>query len=191
MPVVVTLQPGQLSMLSTDNIETTSDSSGSSETESGRTVLVLDTSAFFLSIPLDGVLFTVPRVESELKDLRGKARFSVLLDGGMEVRPPLQKSLKIVREAAGKCGDIRVLSETDIDLIALALEAKGTLVSDDFAVQNTALLLGVPVRSIIQREAGPRVWQLRCTGCGKYFDQVPTKAGDCPICGSALKRKNK
>ncbi|WP_319578258.1 NOB1 family endonuclease [uncultured Methanospirillum sp.] len=159
--------------------------------ETGCKVLVLDTSAFFLSIPLEGKLYTVPRVESELKDLRGKARFSVLLDGGMEIKPPLQKSLKSAKEAAGKSGDLRVLSDTDTDLIALALEVKGTLVSDDFAVQNTALALGIPVQSIIQREAGPRVWQLRCTGCGKYFDQIPTKAGDCPICGSALKRKNK
>lgn len=156
-----------------------------------KTVLVLDTSAFFLSIPLSGVLYTVPRVEAELKDLRGKARFAVLLDEGMEIRPPLQKSLRDVREAAGKCGDLRVLSDTDTDLLALSLEIKGTLVSDDFAVQNTAHVLGIPVQSIIQREADPRVWKLRCTGCGKYFDQIPTKAGDCPICGSALKRKNK
>ncbi len=179
-------------MPSTDNSDI-ADSAGSTDPvlEAGCKALVLDTSAFFLSIPLEGNLYTVPRVESELKDLRGKARFAVLLDGGMEIKPPTRKSLKTAKEAAGKCGDLRVLSDTDTELIALALEVKGTLVSDDFAVQNTALALGIPVQSIIQREAGPRVWQLRCTGCGKYFDQIPTKAGDCPICGSALKRKNK
>ncbi len=179
-------------MPSTDN-STTESTAGltASSSESGCKVLILDTSAFFLSIPLEGKLYTVPRVESELKDLRGKARFSVLLDEGMEIKPPLQKSLKSAKEAAEKCGDLRVLSDTDKDLIALALEVKGILVSDDFAIQNTALALGIPVQSIIQREAGPRIWQFRCTGCGKYFDQIPTKAGDCPICGSALKRKTK
>ena len=163
--------------------------SGTQEEE--KKILVLDTSAFFLSIPLSGVLYTAPRVESELKDLRGKARFSVLLDEGMEIRHPLLKSLKAAREAAGKSGDLRVLSDTDLDLLALAWEVQGTLVSDDFAIQNTAHTMGILVQSIIQKEASPRIWQLRCTGCGKYYDQMPTKAGDCPICGSALKRKNK
>jgi endoribonuclease Nob1 len=165
--------------------------SGSDSSGTSRKNLVLDTSAFFLSLPLEGVLYTVPRVEAELKDLRGKARFSVLLDEGMEIRSPLRKSQNVAREAAEKSGDLRVLSETDIELIALAAEISGTLVSDDFAIQNTAISLNIPVQSIIQREAGPRIWQMRCTGCGKYFDQMPTKAGDCPICGSVLKRKTK
>ncbi|MDD1729915.1 MAG: NOB1 family endonuclease [Methanospirillum sp.] len=179
-------------MQSTDNQEDHgSGSDGAVTPDEVKKILILDTSAFFLSIPLDGILFTVPRVEKELKDLRGKARFAVLLDGGMEIRPPLQRSLKTAQGAADKIGDLRVLSETDTDLIALALELGGTLVTDDFAVQNTALALNIPVQSIIQREASPRIWQLRCTGCGKYYDQIPTKAGDCPICGSALKRKNK
>jgi len=158
--------------------------------ESGP-VLVLDTSAFFLSIPFTGQLYTVPRVEGELKDLRGKARFAVLIDEGMEMRSPGLAFHKKVEAAARKTGDSRVLSDTDTDLLALACEVQGTLVTDDFAIQNTAHTLGVPVQSLIQRGATSRIWQIRCTGCGKYFDQIPTKAGDCPICGSALKRKNK
>ncbi len=153
--------------------------------------LVLDTSAFFLSIPLKGILFTVPRVEGELKDLRGKARFAVLMDEGMEIKVPQVSSVKRAREASVTTGDQRVLSETDMDLIALAYEVQGTIISDDFALQNTARALDIQVQSIIQRESVPRVWQIRCTGCGKYFDKMPTKAEDCPVCGSALKRKHK
>jgi UPF0271 protein len=153
--------------------------------------LVLDTSAFFLSLPLTGRLFTVPRVEGELKDLRGKARHAVLIDEGMDVRTPGLQFLRDVERIAKKTGDATVLSETDKDLLALACEVKGTLVTDDYAIQNTALTLGIPVQSVIQREATARIWLIRCTGCGKYYDHVPTKAGDCPVCGSPLKRKHK
>ena len=158
--------------------------------DSGQ-VLVLDTSAFFLSVPLSGRLFTVPRVEGELKDLRGKARLAVLMEEGLEIRVPGLNFQRKVLDAAKKSCDFSVLSATDTDLLALSCELRGTLVTDDFAIQNTAHTLGIPVRSLIQRSASARIWQLRCTGCGKYFDQVPTKAGDCPICGSELKRKHK
>ncbi|MFH0967897.1 MAG: nucleotide-binding protein [Methanobacteriota archaeon] len=154
-------------------------------------MLILDTSVFFLSIPLSGKLFTVPRVEGELKDLRGKARLAVLIDEGLEMRSPELKYLRETLNAAKKTGDASVLSATDTDLLALASQLKGTLVTDDFAIQNTAHTLGIPVQSLIQRSASARIWQLRCTGCGKYYDQVPTKDGDCPICGSSLKRKHK
>ena len=159
--------------------------------EGNEAVLILDTSAFFLAAPLSGHLYTVPRVEGELKDLRGKARFAVLFDGGMEMRAPTPHFHRKAIEAARRSGDASVLSETDLDLLALACEVGGTLVTDDFAIQNTAHTLGIPVRSLIQRGAEPRIWHIRCTGCGKYFDQVPTKEGDCPICGSPLKRKHK
>lgn len=154
-------------------------------------VLVLDTSAFFLSVAFSGLLCTVPRVEGELKDLRGKARFAVFLDEGMEILQPAKDSRKKAEEASRRSGDAPVLSQTDLDLLALAVERGGTLVTDDFAIQNTAHLLNIPVRSLIQRDAQARVWKIRCTGCGKYYDEMPTRAGDCPVCGSLLKRKHK
>ncbi len=154
-------------------------------------VLVLDTSAFFLSVSFSGLLCTVPRVEGELKDLRGKARFSVFLDEGMEILEPAKEFRKKAEEASRRSGDSPVLSRTDLDLLALAAERGGTLVTDDFAIQNTAHVLNIPTRSLIQRDAQARVWKIRCTGCGKYYDEMPTRAGDCPVCGSLLKRKHK
>jgi UPF0271 protein len=153
--------------------------------------LVLDTSAFFLSLTLPGILYTVPRVEKELKDLRGKARFAVLLDEGMIVKEPDKKFRREANEAARTCGDFSILSDTDLDLLSLAKEITGILVTDDFAIQNTAHILGIPVQSMMQREATLRIRQIRCSGCGNFFDRMPDKTGDCPICGSALKRKHK
>jgi UPF0271 protein len=181
-------------MPSDHNFPEMKESSGNTASDSGDDscqVLVLDTSAFFLTTPFSGKLFTVPRVESELRDLRGKARFAVLVDEGMDVREPGRKFRQKTMEASGKSGDASVLSETDTDLLALACEVQGILVTDDFAIQNTAHALNIPVRSLIQRNAEPRIWKIRCTGCGKFFDSVPTRAGDCPVCGSPLKRKHK
>lgn len=181
-------------MLSDHNDEISEDSSANSGISRGddqSQVLILDTSAFFLSTTFSGKLFTVPRVEAELKDLRGKARFAVLVDEGMDVREPGRQYRRTTVEAARRSGDATVLSETDTDLLALACEVQGTLVTDDFAIQNTAHALEIPVRSLIQRGAEPRVWKIRCTGCGKFFDTMPTRAGDCPVCGSLLKRKHK
>jgi UPF0271 protein len=153
--------------------------------------LVLDTSAFFLALDLKGSLYTVPSVEKELKDLRGKARFAMLLDQGLIIQEPEKDSSRKVSEASQMSGDSSALSETDRDLLALAVQLDATLLSDDFAIQNTAIILKIPVCPIIQREAAPRRKYLRCTGCGKFFDQMPDKTGDCPICGSLLKQKYK
>lgn len=164
---------------------------GGTSSGSASPVLILDTSAFFLTFPLPGGRWTVPRVEEELRDLRGKTRFGILRDEGMGVREPSGPSLETVKEAAGMSGDLAVLSETDISLLALALDLQGTVVTDDFAIQNTAHRLAIPVRPIIQRRAGARAWKIRCTGCGKYFDQASQPGEDCPVCGSPLKRKHK
>jgi UPF0271 protein len=174
--------------------EETCKSTGSTDdvvSKPDQQIFVLDTSAFFLSVPLVGHLYTVPRVEREIKDLRGKARFAMLVDEGMDVRAPGKQYCKETAQAAVKTGDATVLSDTDADLLALAKEIGGTLVTDDFAIQNTAHILKIPVQSIIQRSTTLRIRQIRCTGCGKYYDELPDKTGDCPICGSALKRKHK
>jgi len=91
------------------------------------------------------------------------------------------------QEAAGRTGDVSVLSPTDFDLISLALELNGTIITDDFAVQNVARKLGITTMPIHQRSARARVWKFRCSGCGRYYP----KTGECPVCGSLIKRKLK
>ena len=71
-------------------------------TDDSFPVLILDTSAFFISIPVIGKIMTVPRVIAELKDLKGKARLEILLSQGLVISEPDQKSLMIVRNAATK-----------------------------------------------------------------------------------------
>ncbi|MDI9634028.1 MAG: nucleotide-binding protein [Methanolinea sp.] len=145
---------------------------------------VLDATAFFLDIPLEGELLTTPGVVGEVVDLESKCRLEVLLAAGLAVRTPAAASLKSVEVAAVETGDDPVLSAADREVLALALETGSEIVTDDFAVQNVAAHLGIPVVPIQQRRARKRKWKFRCPACGKAADGP----GDCPVCGSLLKR---
>jgi len=146
--------------------------------------LVLDTSLFFIEYPLNGELVTTPSVVAELVDLRSKCRYETLLAQGLQVHSPPQETLARVREAARRIGDLERLSQADADVLALALDLGGTVLSDDFAVQNVAQELAVPVQPVQQRKAKKRVWKFRCSGCGR-FSKEP---GECPVCGLPIKR---
>ncbi|TAJ45774.1 NOB1 family endonuclease [Methanofollis fontis] len=145
---------------------------------------VLDATAFFVERPLKGDLFTTPEVVSELVDLRAKCRFEALLATGLIVSEPSPEALSEARVAADESGDIGVLSETDLSVIALAHEIGAVIYTDDFALQNAALRLGIRIEPIQQRRARKVRWKFRCTGCGRYLDHD----GECPVCGAAVRR---
>jgi UPF0271 protein len=149
--------------------------------------LVLDASVFFSGFPVTEKAYTTPSVVSELVDLRSKGRLEALLTEGLFVREPDPRFLEEVEAAARRTGDAEKLSRTDREVLALALEVQGVLVTDDFAVQNVAQPLGVPTRSIQQRTARQIRWRFRCSGCGRYYKNP----GECPVCGAAIKRKLK
>jgi UPF0271 protein len=145
---------------------------------------ILDTSLFFIEYPLGGEIFTTPSVVSELLDLRSKCRYETLLATGLQVLGCSDLNRARVQETALRTGDAERLSSTDIDVLALALDLSGTILSDDFAIQNVALALAVPVQPVQQRKAKRRKWRYRCTGC----ERPCTGPGTCPVCGSQIKR---
>jgi UPF0271 protein len=148
---------------------------------------ILDSSVFFLDRPVTGGACTTPSVVEELRDLRSKCRFETLLATGLIVMEPSDPSRARVRKAARETGDAPVLSPTDVDLLALALDLEGTVVTDDFAIQNVAQRLRIPVEVIQHRRAKFRQWKYRCSGCGRYFKNE----GTCEFCGAPIKRKLK
>ncbi|MDN7012026.1 nucleotide-binding protein [Methanoculleus sp. FWC-SCC3] len=149
--------------------------------------LVLDASFFFAEIPVESEAWTTASVVAELSDIHAKCRFEVLTAAGLRVREPREEDLARVDAAALRTGDSGVLSGTDRDILALALELSAVLVTDDFAIQNVAHRLGVETRSIRQRPARQIRWRYRCSGCGRYWKEP----GDCAICGAPIKRKLK
>lgn len=148
---------------------------------------VLDASVFFSEFHPEGELFTTPSVCDELRDIRSKGNFEKLSAGGLRVVSPGPESIERVTAAAKTSRDTGVISATDTDLLAVTLELKAVLYTDDFAIQNVATVLGVETHPIAQKKARRVHWKYRCAGCGRYYDHD----GECPVCGAMVKRKLK
>ena len=142
---------------------------------------ILDASFFFGEYTFCGEFATTPEVVAELRDVTSKMRFEVMQSRGLVISDPEPAAVTNVRDAANRSGDLRVLSETDISVIALGLSLSGTVVSDDFAVQNVCRHLKIPVQNMMQKKAKRRIWKKICSGCGA---EIPAEDLECPICGS-------
>ena len=87
---------------------------------------------------------------------------------------------------AKKTGDYYVLSKTDIDVIALALQLNATIISDDYAIQNVARLMNLKYYGAgIETIKKEIKWKYRCTGCHKIYKNY---IEICPVCGHKTKR---
>ena len=162
-------------------------------------VLVLDTSAFivgFNPLSVNVKAFTVPAVEHELSlTSMAMIRFLTSRDSGrLEVRKPSEMSRSRVAEESLRLGEQLVLSEADSQILALALDLKGSglipvLVSDDYAVQNVAEKLSIAYTSLatfgILYEFN---WISYCPACSRRYPQAYSQ-NECQICGTELKRK--
>ena len=148
---------------------------------------VLDSSAFIHEYHTDESIASVPLVREELED-ESAYRFDALEGSGMHLHIPDEETVERIERAARETGDFDTLSETDIRLIAATFELDGTLVTDDYAMQNVAEKLTVAVE-LIARDGieEQRDWNFQCQGCGREFDE---KHDRCPICGTELSRKN-
>ncbi len=145
-------------------------------------LIVADSSVFIYGKALEGEVVTVPGVEAELKDIRSRMRLQI---SGARVEAPSKGSLDRARAAAQETGDDAVLSEVDLELLAKALELSAKLATDDYALQNAALHLGIKVEPVAQ----PRIRKIvkrtqRCIGCGRPFE-----GEECPVCGTPARRR--
>ena len=147
---------------------------------------ILDASFFFGEYPFCGEFVTTPLVIAELRDLTSKMRFEVMQNRGLVISEADLAAVSRVRVATERSGDLRVLSETDISVIALGLYSGGTVVSDDFAVQNVCCHLKIPVQNMMQKKVKRRIWKYICSGCGS---EIPAGEIECPICGSQPVRR--
>ncbi len=154
---------------------------------------VLDSTAFYAGIPYQGSgrYFTTYLV---LEEVKHHSVGSSLIHTRVQVTEPSQESLGMVKATAAKTGDAPALSETDVSLLALALELSrsdggASLVSDDFAVRNVAQKLSIPLAptSLKGGEWRSVSWKTYCRGCGKEYDSP--KLTVCPVCGTRLARK--
>ena len=145
-------------------------------------MFILDTCAFFSQKHPDGKFLTVPGIENEIINKQSKQYFESMLSTKMKVSKASEDSYKIITEQAKETGDYDVLSKIDLDIIALGYETKGTIVTDDFAIQNVALVLELNFVSCSDKIiTEKRFWRYKCAACNHKEKE---KRKDCPICGN-------
>jgi len=161
--------------------------------------MVLDTSAFIagfdpFSVSEDQA--TVPKVEEEIRaKSMSWVRFKTAVENGkLKVRAPSEESWNIVKASASMVGDSFFLSETDLQLLALASELRTEgytpqIVTDDYSIQNVATQIGIDFVSLatfgIRRLLE---WVRYCPACHREYPPN-YKSTNCEVCGTDLKRK--
>lgn len=141
----------------------------------------------------EGMFATTSSVLEEVRNRPSKVRAEMLtLLDRLQEDSPTPESIKAVRLAAAKTGDKSVLSEVDMEIVALAhtinsLGIKTTLVSKDLAVLNTARHLGITVLDPSGRFKHEIVWSLKCPAC-KNKSRFRTTNLECPVCGTVMRR---
>jgi len=151
--------------------------------------LILDSSAI-LSGKFNSTeheIYTSPSISQELEQSEMSDKFNYLLDAGLRIMSPSADSLRKVREGAHRTGDINRLSEPDLELLGLALEIDGIILTNDYSIQNLACELNIPFLSPNEQEiSNVIIWEYQCKGCAQIFNK---KTKECPICGSQLRFK--
>ena len=151
---------------------------------------VLDATAFYAGIPFvsNDSFMTTSVVYEEIQHIKTKQGALEMLQqtNRLQIRDPDKKFTNIVKNTADKTGDSTTLSKQDVSIIALALENKIELITDDFAVTNVAKQLKIQTLSIMTQGINTiGKWISYCSMCGKEF----SKEKECPICGNKLNRK--
>jgi UPF0271 protein len=157
---------------------------------------VLDASAIINGFKINSNNnYTVPEITSEIKDLKSKLTFDMLIEeGNLIIQDVPNKYISSVNDVISMSGDILRLSMPDIKLISLAcmLQDEGKdvkVISDDYTIQNTLKIMEIPYSGVMTEGIkGIYNWKKVCEGCKKeYDDDYPFE--DCEICGSRIFKK--
>ena len=151
---------------------------------------VLDSSAFYAGIPFSSnePSYTTSLVYSEIEHIKkDHGAIQVLIETKrLMICDPEHQFIITANNSAKKSGDIPNLSNEDISIIALSLQLKAELVTDDFAISNVAKSLGIRVIPVMTNGIKNIItWKYYCPGCKTNFSKIT----ECPRCGNRLKRK--
>jgi len=150
----------------------------------------LDASAFYAGVPFGSSddCYTTSLVYDEIKHIKkNHDALGILLETNrLKIREPNIDSMNAAVKASKDTGDFQYLSKQDISIIALCIEMRGEIISDDFAISNVVKNLGLRISPIMTKgikDVGK--WVHYCPGCRTNY----TKGKECPMCGTVLKRK--
>jgi|TARA_Y100000034_G_scaffold89158_1_gene107197 UPF0271 protein len=144
-------------------------------------ILIIDASAVindFSTKYSDYRLVTTTKVVKELKS-RGAIE-------DLEERIPKPDLIKFVSDIDKDLSD--KTSEADKELLALALEFRAPVVTDDYGIQNIATKLGVEFIPVLEEGITKVIeWEYYCSGCRRKAG----KSGVCKVCGGRIKRRER
>ncbi len=141
----------------------------------------------------NGTFLTTPGVLQEVRNKPSQLRAEILLVlEKLQEETPESDSLKAVHLAAQKTGDDSVLSEVDVEILALAHTKKSQnlnpiLVSSDMAILNTAQFMGISILDPTGKFRHEIIWSYKCPACNHTTNSM-TKDLECPVCGTRMKR---
>ncbi|MCD6503575.1 MAG: hypothetical protein J7K58_05065 [Euryarchaeota archaeon] len=145
-------------------------------------IYVVDTSAILSNFIGEQMIAPI-RVYDELRKYRNELPeyLYTFYEEKLKFFEPSRKSINKVIEAAKETGDYYRLSETDVHVIALALDFNGIVVTNDLSVQNVCKILNIKYMSYLNKEI-TRIfeWEIVCKSCGRILDK---KYDSCPYCG--------
>lgn len=141
-------------------------------------------------------MFTTPAVGHEVvSNSIMYTRFKTAVESGkLQVKAPSALFIDKVAESSKAIGDVLYLSDTDKQVLALALELKSggedaLIATDDYSIQNVADQLGLGFVPLMTFGIRYRLdWTIYCPACHRKY---PTdyRSKTCEACGTELKRK--
>lgn len=167
--------------------------------KTGTRTIVLDTSALVAGLDpfsISEEQYTAPKVREEMaENSMSGMRFKTAIENGkVKVKMPDAAFLKKVKTFASAVGDAFFLSETDMQVLALALELRTCghfplIATDDYSIQNVANQMRIEFASLATFGIRSRLqWVRYCPACHRKYP-ANYKSDRCKICGTKLKRK--
>ncbi|MBY9006609.1 MAG: hypothetical protein KGD63_07610 [Candidatus Lokiarchaeota archaeon] len=168
--------------------------------------MVFDTNIFLTGFDFSVIknnIYTIQEVIEEIevdrylqknRNIINRIKYAIL-SNQLILKTPIEKYINQVKENAKNTNDLRVLSNVDINLIALTLEIKETIdegvviYTNDYAMENLCLELDL-MFSPLKREGIKKkiLFEIYCPFCKIVKDP---NEHICEICGSKLKRRER
>ena len=171
-----------------------------------NSILIFDTNIFLTGIDFSLIpskIYTTPQVIEEIEVIKYQSKNRTILDrilvatetGKLIVKLPQDKFRFWVKEKSKITGDFLKLSETDLNVVALALELKEVendeviVYTNDYSIENLCSHLNLGYKSIFKEGIKKKyLFALYCPSCKKIYDKS-YREKKCDNCGSELKRK--
>ncbi len=181
---------------------------GTDEEFTKRKLLIFDTNIFLIGIDFNlikGVIYTPPKVIEEItvnkyleKNRNIINRIQAALDSKkLILKAPSDENLKKIEDASKLSGDYKALSDTDKDVLAIALDLLDDSNNDvivytnDYSMENLCSVLKIPFSPLTKKGIKSKIiWEVYCPICSKVYNAEDLN-NPCEVCGLKLRRRPK